>query len=128
MALRALIVDDCSVTRFMIAKTLRLGEIEFDKIYYAMDGKEGLAIMENHSIDLLLMDINMPVMDGREMLRIVRQRPYGTHLPVLIISSESNKNQIEHFREIAAGFIHKPFTVEQLRNAVRNTILQNYEE
>ncbi len=128
MALRALIVDDCSVTRFMIAKTLRLGDIEFDKIYYAMDGREGLAVMDNHPIDLLLMDINMPVMNGREMLEIVRQRPYGKNLPVLIISSESNTRQIEHFQEIAAGFIHKPFTVEQLRNTVRNTILQNYEE
>ncbi len=120
--LNLLIVDDCSVTRDLIARTLKLIGMEIGTIHQACDGEEGLALLERHQVDLLLMDINMPVMDGREMLRRIRSLHNGASLPILIISSESNRQQIRIFEDQEARFVHKPFTVEQLAEAVRKLV------
>lgn len=119
---KALIVDDCSVTRDLIARTLGLIDQGIGTIYHASDGEEGLEVMERHAVDLLFLDINMPVMDGREMIRRIRSHRNGARLPILVISSESNRQQIRIFEDQEACFVHKPFTVEQLAEAVRKLI------
>jgi CheY-like chemotaxis protein len=120
--INVLIVDDCSVTRDVIARVLRLTGLELGNVYHAPDGEKGLEILGRQPVELLLLDINMPVMDGREMLRRIRSHISGADLPVIIISSESNRQQIRLLEDQNAGFVHKPFTVEQLAGAVRKLI------
>lgn len=118
MALNILVVDDSSVMRKMIIRTLNMSGVSIGNIYEAGDGQRGLEQLDENWIDLLFIDVNMPVMDGMEMLNRVRNNPETQDLPVLIISTESNQKRIEEISENRAGFVHKPFTPETLREKI----------
>jgi len=115
MALKILVVDDSAVMRKMIIRTINLCGLDISEIFEADNGKEGLKVLKNKKIDLLFADVNMPVMDGLEMLAEVRKRKWTKNLPVLIVSTESNKGRIVEIERQDAGFVHKPFTPELLR-------------
>ncbi len=118
MNLNILVVDDSAVMRKMIIRTLTMCGIGIDSIHEASNGKEGLALLEEHWIDLLLIDINMPVMDGMEMLNHVRSNPETRDIPVLIVSTESNEQRIASFYKLGASFVHKPFTPEEIKQEI----------
>lgn len=121
MSLEVLVVDDSSVMRKMIIRTLKMSGVAIGTIYEASDGKEGLEILDNNWVDLLFIDVNMPVMDGMEMLEQVRSQPDTRDLPVLIVSTESNEQRIQVINKKRAGFVHKPFTPEKLREKILET-------
>lgn len=118
MALNILVVDDSSVMRKMIIRTLNMSGVTVGDVYEAADGKRGLELLDKNWIDLLFIDVNMPIMDGMEMLNRVRNNPETRDLPVLIISTESNQKRIDEISENRAGFVHKPFTPEKLREKI----------
>ncbi len=120
MALNVLVVDDSLVMRSMIIKTLRLSGIPLGDVLQASNGAEGLAVLDESWIDLALVDINMPVMNGEEMIDRVRQNPATADLPVVVISTESSETRIELLQRKGAGFVHKPFTPEILREKIIN--------
>jgi len=78
--------------------------------------------VEGHWIDLALVDINMPVMDGEEMIHRLRQNPATADLPVIIVSTEGSETRKEVLRQKGAGFVQKPFTPETLRDEVLGTL------
>ncbi len=119
MSLNVLVVDDSSVTRTMIIKTLRMAGVPLGEIYQAGDGREGLAVLQEHWIDLALVDINMPVMNGEEMIEQIRANPAWADLPIVVISTEGSQTRIEHLEQRGAKFVHKPFTPEIIREVVR---------
>ena len=118
MAFNVLVVDDSSVMRAMIIRTLRLSGLSMGEIHEAANGQEGLQVLEHHWIDLALVDINMPVMTGEEMLDRVRQNPETADLRVVIISTEGSDTRIDILRRKGVGFVHKPFTPEILRETI----------
>lgn len=118
MPLNILVVDDSPVMRGIIIRTIKLSGVEFSEIYEAGNGKEGLDMLESQWIDLLFLDVNMPVMNGLEMLEKIRSNPEIKDLPVLIVSTESNENRIKYFDEKGAKFVHKPFTPEVLKERI----------
>lgn len=118
MALNILVVDDSSVMRKMIIRTIHMCGIDIGEVYEADNGKKGLSLLDQNWIDLLFIDVNMPIMDGMEMLNLVRQQPETRDLPILIISTGSNKNRIQEINENRTGFVHKPFTAETLRTKI----------
>lgn len=118
MAINVLIVDDSAVMRAMIKKTIFNSGVETAEIYEASNGKEGLHILNEHWLDILFLDLNMPVMDGMEMLAHIRNTPETRDLPVLIVSTESNEERIRMINQMNAGFVHKPFTPERLREKI----------
>lgn len=118
MSLNVLVVDDSSVMRKMIIRTLRMSGVPIGDIFEAEDGRKGLDLLEGNWIDMLFIDVNMPVMNGMEMLTLVRSKPETKDLPVLIISTESNPQRIHQINENRAGFVHKPFTPETLREKI----------
>ena len=122
MAIDILVVDDSAIMRKMIIKTIRLCGLGVDRIHEAENGKEGLQVLEKEGVDVLFIDINMPVMNGMEMLNSIRQQETTESLPVLIVSTESNKGRIEEIDQKGAGFVHKPFTPESLRKKVLDII------
>jgi len=115
MALKILVVDDSAVMRKMIIRTINLCGLDVADIYEAGNGREGLEILKKKKVDLLFADVNMPEMDGLQMLSEVRKREITKNIPVLIVSTESNENRIREIERHDAGFIHKPFTPELLR-------------
>lgn len=118
MSFNILVVDDSSVMRKMIIKTLNMSGISVGDIFEAENGRKGLELLDQNWIDLLFIDVNMPIMDGIEMLTHVRSKPETRDLPVLIISTESNPQRINAINESRAGFVHKPFTPEKLREKI----------
>ena len=118
MALNTLVVDDSSVMRSIIIKTLKLSGLPLGDIWEAKNGEEGLRIIQDKWIDLALIDIHMPVMDGEEMLTRLRENDQYENLPVIVVSSESAPGKIEKMLKLGATFIHKPFTPEILKEVI----------
>ncbi len=119
MALDVLVVDDSAMMRAIIIKTLRLSNLSLGKIFEAANGEEGLRALDDKTVDLILVDINMPVMNGEEMIDRVRQNPKTANLPIIVVSTESSETRIEMVHRKGAGFIHKPFNPESIREIVR---------
>ncbi len=122
MALNVLVVDDSSVMRAMIIKTLKLCNLSLGEIYQASNGQEGLILLENNWIDLALVDINMPVMTGEQMIEAIRENPDTTDLAIIVVSTESSETRIDNLLEKGVKFIHKPFTPEMLRETILETV------
>jgi len=118
MTLNVLVVDDSSVMRAMIIKTLRLSRLPLGEVYEANNGEEGLQVLNENWIDLALVDINMPVMNGEKMIDRIRQNPETTDLAVIVVSTESSETRIEMLEKKGVGFVHKPFTPETLREVI----------
>ena len=118
MAINILVVDDSAVIRSMIKKTIPNSGVEVEQIYEAGNGQEGLDVLAKEWLDILFIDVNMPVMDGMEMLERVRNNPEYVDLPILIVSTESNPERIQIIQKMNAGFVHKPFTPEVLRERI----------
>lgn len=110
MALAILIVDDSVVMRTMIRRTLTAGGIAVDRIGEAGNGQEALDAIASDRWDLVIADLNMPVMDGEAMLERIRAHPLTRRLPVIVVSTESSETRVEALRRLDAAFVHKPFT------------------
>jgi two-component system chemotaxis response regulator CheY len=115
---RTLIVDDSSVMRKIVARSLHQAGLEM-VVFEAGNGSEGVDQLKAQSVDLILSDINMPLMDGLEFLRQIRAQNLAPGVPVVMITTESSE---EHVKEAilagAQGYIRKPFTPEQVKERV----------
>lgn len=118
MSINLLIVDDSAVMRAMIKKTLAISGIPVGEVHEASNGAEGLERFDEAWIDLALVDINMPVMDGETMIEQLRARPDTADTPIVIVSTEGSETRIERLRQKGVFFVHKPFTPEKLREMV----------
>jgi two-component system, chemotaxis family, chemotaxis protein CheY len=128
MPLNVLVVDDSAVMRQMIIKTLGLSGIPVGEIHQANNGLEGLKVIEKSWIDLVLVDINMPVMNGQEMIKELRSRSETASLPVIVVSTDGSVARIQMMQEHRAEFVHKPFTAETLRDKILKATGVTYEE
>jgi two-component system chemotaxis response regulator CheY len=119
MSLNILIVDDSATMRRMITRTLHLSGLPVDGVFEAANGREGLLALAKNRIDLALIDINMPEMNGEEMIARIRQNPTFKDVAVVIVSTEGSTTRIASLmKEAAVGFVHKPFTPERLSQVV----------
>lgn len=116
MDVRVLIVDDCPVMRKIIKRTVELCGFDSVEVIEAGDGKEGLEWVRNMDFDLAIVDLNMPVKNGAEMIAEMRVDDNLRYVPVLTVSAESNETRVEIITDITEGFVHKPFCVEALRD------------
>ena len=117
--IRALILDDSSVMRKIIARTLRQAGLELETVYEASSGIEALELLQERQVHLILSDINMPSMDGLQFLNQLRTRNLAANTPVVMITTESSANHVkEAILAGARGFIRKPFTVEQMKEHI----------
>jgi two-component system chemotaxis response regulator CheY len=111
-------VDDSAVMRSMIIRILKLSGLSFSEIYEAPNGRDGLEILDQNWVDLALVDINMPVMNGEEMIDLIRENKDTSDLPIIVVSTESNVGRVESIRQKNVEFVHKPFTPEVLRKTI----------
>lgn len=118
MALNVLVVDDSAVMRTMVIRTLRMSGIPVANVYQAGNGEDGLNMLHEKSVDLLLLDINMPVMDGEEMLQHVRANPDSKGLAVVVVSTEGSETRLANLQAMGAAIVRKPFTPVILRNVI----------
>lgn len=120
MNINILIVDDSPILRKAIKKVALLVDVEEAGISEAGNGKEALERLESNWVDLVLLDINMPVMNGMQFMQELRSRPEYKDLAVVVVSTDAN----EDHRAILLGlgvleFLHKPFAPEGLHRILQ---------
>lgn len=118
MSLNVLIVDDSAVMRSMIKKTIDMTGLAVGEVHQAGNGREGIESLKANWIDLVIADINMPVMNGEEMLDQMKNDSELSEIPVIVVSTEGSETRVRRIREMGAAFIHKPFTPEVFRDAM----------
>lgn len=116
--MKFLIVDDFSTMRRIVRGLLK--EIGFNNAEEAEDGAVALGMLKNQKFDFIVSDINMPNMNGFELLAAVKADASLKHLPVLMVTAEARKEDIVRAaQEGAAGYIVKPFTKATLEEKVQ---------
>jgi two-component system chemotaxis response regulator CheY len=123
MAYSVLIVDDSPVMRSFIRRVLTLSGFEVGECMEAGNGEEALAQLGAHRVDVILTDINMPGMNGEELLRKLATDGTLKHIPALVISTDATKERILRMLALGAeGYMSKPFTPEVLREELERVL------
>ena len=116
---RVLIVDDSSVMRKIVERSLRQAGLNGLVVLEASSGAEALEALKRAPVDLILSDINMPVMDGLEFLRQTRAQKLATGVPVVMITTESSEEHVKQAIQAGArAYLRKPFTADQVKERV----------
>lgn len=119
MALNIMIVDDSPVMRAFIRKILALTGLDVGKIWDAGDGDAALKLLRERHTDLILTDINMPHMNGEEMMRRLETDDSLRAIPVIVVSTDSSHSRVERMLALGVrGYVSKPFLPERLREEV----------
>ena len=118
MSLNLLVVDDSAIMRSMVVKSLKMGGVPINQVHTAANGQEGLDLLASEWIDVALVDLNMPVLDGMSMLEQLREIDDHKELKVIVISTEGSQPRIDRVRELGAEFVRKPFKPEELKNLI----------
>jgi len=117
MAKRILTIDDSKTMRDMLMLTL--AEAGFEVIQ-AVDGQHGLDVLGDERVDVIITDINMPIMDGYGVIRNLRKNPVHKATPILVLTTESDAEKKVIAREAGAtGWMVKPFDPDRLIATIR---------
>jgi two-component system chemotaxis response regulator CheY len=117
MSLNVLAIDDSRTMRVMLE--LALKEEGFN-VHLAEDGQQGIDALNDFTPDVIVTDLNMPVMDGFGVIENVRRHGSLGYLPILVLTTESAPELKQRARQAGAtGWIVKPFDKEKLSNAIR---------
>ncbi len=118
-AICALIIDDSSVMRKIVERSLRQAGIELSQVMEAGNGMEALLAIQQKRPDLILSDINMPTMNGLEFVKQLQSVAGMKDIPVIMITTEASESHVvEALSYGARGYIRKPFTAEQVKEHV----------
>lgn len=123
MGMNILVVDDSGVMRQMIIKALNISGLPLGEVHQAGNGREGLEMLDRHWVDLVILDINMPVMNGEEMMHEMKRNPAYSDIPVVVVSTEGSATRIERMKALGARFVHKPFTPEIIRDTIQSLLV-----
>lgn len=116
--INVLIVDDSSVMRKIVERSLRQANLEIAEVLEAGNGAEALAVLKARPVDLILSDINMPVMDGIEFVRQFSGQS-TQKIPIVMVTTEGSESRVvEALGCGARAYIRKPFTPDQIRERV----------
>lgn len=128
MSYRILLVDDSPVVRHMIRKAIEMSGLDVGEIVEAANGNEALLAMEKSWIDVVVADINMPVMTGAEMVKEMVAREFMATIPVIIVSSEKSARRLAELKQLGVkAYLNKPFRPEQIKQVIGEVLLERRE-
>ena len=117
--LNVLIVDDSATMRALLYRVVGLADLPIGAIYQAPNGAEALKVLETHSIQAVFTDVNMPVMNGMELLREMARRDEWQDILRIIISTDGSRLRREEARELQVSlYVEKPFRPEVVRDVL----------
>lgn len=126
MAFNVLIVDDSSSMRSVIKKTIKVSGFKVGEYWEASDGREALEILDKEWVDLVLTDINMPNMNGLELVAEMKKSLDLSSIPVVMVTTEGSKTSIRTSMELGAkGYIKKPFLPKDIKNTLNRIMGEN---
>jgi two-component system chemotaxis response regulator CheY len=117
MAYNVLVVDDSLPMRSVIKKTIKASGFKVGKLFEASNGREALDLLREEWLDLVLIDYNMPDMNGLELISEMKKDELLKSIPVIMTTVEGSQQRVKEFLEKgAADYIKKPFTPEETRD------------
>jgi len=123
MAFNVLIVDDSSSMRAVIKRTIKVSGFNVGEYFEAGDGREALEILSNKWVDLVLSDINMPNMNGLELIAEMKKNELFSSIPVVMVTTEGSEKIVEESIRLGASkYIKKPFFPEDIKNTLRSLV------
>jgi two-component system chemotaxis response regulator CheY len=115
MGYNILLVDDSNVVKAVLMKILAGSSLPINQVFDAANGVEALKILGANTMDLVITDINMPLMDGFELVERMRLDMMLKNIPVIIISTEGSLTSISNLQEMGIkGYVRKPFVAEEI--------------
>ena len=123
MSFNILIVDDSDSMRTIIKKIISMSGFKMNQCYNAGNGREALELLSKNWVDVIISDINMPEMNGLEMLAKINKDDLLKYVPVIMITTESSETRMkEAFSLGAKGFIKKPFLPQDIKEVLYKVI------
>jgi two-component system chemotaxis response regulator CheY len=123
VAFRVLIVDDSPVMRAFIRRIIVLSGIEGAEFLEAADGREALNLLRSQWVDVVLTDINMPLMDGEQLVRCLEADDVLKSVPVVVVSTDGTESRMHQMLSLGArGYVKKPFMPETLRQELERVL------
>jgi two-component system chemotaxis response regulator CheY len=118
-----LVTDDSSTTRAIIKRTITLSGVAVGELLEAADGLQALEKLRSKKVDLLFLDLNMPNMNGLELITEMRVDSALARIPICVVSSEATQSRQEQLGELGVqGYVKKPFTPEQIRGVIQSIL------
>ena len=123
MSFNVLIVDDSNSMRAVIKKIVTISGFQMDKCLEAGNGREAMEVLSTNWIDIIISDINMPEVNGMELLEQLQKNETLKEIPVIMITTEGSVERMqEAFKLGAKGFIKKPFLPEEIKKVLYQVI------
>ena len=127
MAFTVLIVDDSPAMRAFVKRVVTLSGFDMGACLEAANGSEALDVLHKEWVDVILTDINMPVMNGQEFVRNLAADENFRSIPVLVVSTDRTEDRIREMISLGAkGYVPKPFQPEQLREELERVLEASY--
>ncbi len=117
MPISLLVIDDSASIRQLVSFALKSADCN---VFEAKDGMEAMAELAHKRVDMVITDLNMPGMDGLELIKKIRTMPESKYIPIIMLTTESQEDKKQEGKKAgASGWIVKPFTSEQLLAVVK---------
>lgn len=127
MGYRVLIVDDSPAMRSVIRRVIVLSGFDLEECLEAEHGGEACRMLQERPVDVILTDINMPVMNGERLLEAIKANVALEAIPVLVVSTDATEHRIRRMLELGAqGYVTKPFFPESLRGELERVLGVNH--
>ncbi|MCD4715555.1 MAG: response regulator [Desulfobacterales bacterium] len=119
MAFNVLIVDDSSSMRAIIKKIIKVSGFSVGEFLVAADGKEALKVLKDEWVDIVLTDINMPNMNGMELIAEMKKDELIRSIPVVMVTTEGSEKKMQEAMDLgASGYVKKPFLPEDIKRTL----------
>ena len=119
MAFNVLIVDDSSSMRAIIKKIIKVSGFNVGEFLAAADGKEALKVLKDEWVDVVLTDINMPNMNGMELIDEMKKDELIRSIPVVMVTTEGSEKKMQEAMDLgASGYVKKPFLPEDIKRTL----------
>ncbi len=123
MSYNVLVVDDSSIVRQMVIRTISMSGLDVGKIHEAGNGREALEVMDEEWVDIVFADIHMPEMNGIEMVEKMSEDNLLVSIPVVIVSSDHSQTRIDELKSHGIrAYMKKPFRPEGLRDIIEDVL------
>jgi two-component system chemotaxis response regulator CheY len=118
-----LVVEDSAAIRKILQRVLRQTGMAINTIHEAGNGEEALDVLKGKQVALILSEINMPKMDGLQLLAALKSSAQWSRIPVVMITTEGGEAKVSEAVKLgAAGYVRKPFTADQIKEKLTGLI------
>jgi two-component system chemotaxis response regulator CheY len=128
MAFHLMIVDDSAAMRAFIVRVIELSGLEVAVCMQASNGQEALDLLRSNWVDIVLTDVNMPVMNGEQFVTCMEADELLRTIPVLVVSTDGSENRVQRMMSLGAkAYVKKPFSPELLRKSMEELLGVNHD-